>query len=62
MSFKNTSDPRTVPAYPLAEAARYLHMPEGTLGTWVVGRNYPAAGQTKNSPPLIHLCVFRRSR
>lgn len=55
MAFKNTSDPRTVPAYPLAEAARYLHMPEGTLRTWVVGRTYPAAGQTKNSPPLIHL-------
>ena len=30
-------------------------MPEGTLRTWVVGRNYPAAGQTKNSPPLINL-------
>ena len=30
-------------------------MPEGTLRSWVAGRFYPVAGQSKRSPPLIHL-------
>lgn len=60
MVFKNSVDPRNVPAYPVAEAARYLHMPEGTLRSWVVGRRYPAAGATRNSPPLIHLADPKR--
>jgi uncharacterized protein (DUF433 family) len=30
-------------------------MPEGTLRSWVVGRWYPVAGQSKRSRPLIHL-------
>jgi uncharacterized protein (DUF433 family) len=49
------NDPRLSPAYPVVEAARYLRMPEGTLRSWVVGRWYPAAGQSKRSRPLIHL-------
>src|SRR5271156_6157983 len=55
MAFKTTDDPRLLPAYPVAEAAHYLRMPEGTLRSWVVGRLYPVAGATKRSRPLIHL-------
>jgi len=39
----------------VAEAAHYLRMPEETLRSWVVGRLYPVAGQSKRSRPLIHL-------
>lgn len=35
------NDPREVPAYRMAEAARYLHMPAATLRSWFVGRTYP---------------------
>jgi uncharacterized protein (DUF433 family) len=48
-------DPRISPAYSGAEAAHYLRMPEGTLRSWVAGRLYPVAGQSKRSRPLIHL-------
>lgn len=55
MAFKSTHDLRLVPAYSVAEAAHYLRMPEETLRSWVVGRLYPAGGQSKRSRPLIHL-------
>ena len=61
MAFKRTAasygadDPRLLPAYPVAEAAHYLRMPEGTLRSWVVGRLYPVSGQSKRSRPLVHL-------
>jgi uncharacterized protein (DUF433 family) len=61
MAFKTTEirdemdDARMWPAYPVADAAHYLRMPEGTLRSWVVGRWYPVAGQSKRSRPLIHL-------
>lgn len=32
------ADPRNAPAYPIAEAARYLRLPVATLRSWVVGR------------------------
>lgn len=34
-------DPRALPAYTMADAARYLHVPAATLSTWFKGRNYP---------------------
>jgi uncharacterized protein (DUF433 family) len=49
------SDLRLSPAYSVAEAAHYLHMPEETLRSWVAGRLYPVGGQRKRSRPLIHL-------
>jgi uncharacterized protein (DUF433 family) len=55
MVFKPTDDLRLVPAYSVAEAAHYLRMPEATLRSWVVGRSYPAAGQSRRSRPLIHI-------
>ena len=47
------ADPRLAPMYSVAEAAHYLHMPAVTLLSWVAGRLYPVAGQTKRSRPLI---------
>lgn len=38
------TDPRERPAYPLAEAARYLRLPVATLRSWIAGRSYPKAG------------------
>jgi uncharacterized protein (DUF433 family) len=55
MAFRTTVDPRLLPAYAVAEAAHYLRMPEETLRSWVAGRLYSAAGQSKRSRPLIHL-------
>jgi len=60
MAFKTTDDPRLVPAYTVAESAHYLRMPEETLRSWVVGRLYPVARQSKRSRPLIHLDDPRR--
>lgn len=54
MAIKTTDDPRLVPAYTVAEAAHYLRMPEETLRSWVMGRLYPVAGQSRRSRPLIH--------
>jgi uncharacterized protein (DUF433 family) len=49
------NDVRLSPAYSVAEAAHYLHMPEETLRSWVAGRLYPVGGQRKRSRPVIHL-------
>jgi uncharacterized protein (DUF433 family) len=48
-----TVDPRSEPAYTLAEAARYLRLAPGTLRSWVVGRPYPTAAGTRTFAPLI---------
>ena len=53
--FKGNDDPRLQPAYTVAEAARYLRMPEVTLRSWLTGRLYPVAGRQRRSKPLIHL-------
>jgi len=55
MALKTTDDPRLLPAYSVAEAAHYLHMPEETLRSWVAGRTYPVAGQMKRARPLVHI-------
>ncbi|HET9065499.1 MAG TPA: DUF433 domain-containing protein [Gemmatimonadales bacterium] len=47
------NDRRNQPAYPLAEAARYLKLSPATLRTWVVGRDYPTARGTRHFEPLI---------
>ena len=46
---------RDQPAYPLAEAARYLRLPAPTLRSWVLGRSYPKAGGLEQFQPLIPL-------
>lgn len=40
-------DRREQPAYPLAEAARYLKLPPATLRSWVAERPYPKAGRVE---------------
>jgi uncharacterized protein (DUF433 family) len=51
------SDPRDVPAYSLADAARYLGMSKHTLRSWTVGRSYEKGGQRAAgfSEPLIRI-------
>jgi uncharacterized protein (DUF433 family) len=48
-------DPRELPAYSLAEAARYLRMPEVTLRSWVAGRPYPTKVGPRFFRPVIRL-------
>jgi len=46
---------RNQPAYGLAEAARYLKLPDATLRSWVVGRAYPKGNAVATFHPLIKL-------
>jgi uncharacterized protein (DUF433 family) len=43
------------PAYPLAEAARYLRLPPATLRSWIAGRSYPKRTGKGFFAPLITL-------
>ncbi len=44
-----------IPAYPVAEAARYLRIAVATLRSWVVGRTYARSGGNAFLEPLIRL-------
>ena len=46
---------REVPAYPIAEAARYLGLAPATLRSWVKGREYPTRKGSGHFTPLIRL-------
>jgi uncharacterized protein (DUF433 family) len=46
-------DPRTLPAYSVREAARYLHIPAATLRSWVAGREYPVRSGVGSFRALI---------
>lgn len=46
-------DPRDLPIYPLAEAARYLRLSPATLRSWVAGRTYPRTSDHGYSEPLV---------
>jgi uncharacterized protein (DUF433 family) len=46
---------RKAPAYPLAEAARYLRLAPATLRSWCVGRPYLRRDGTAHFRPLIQL-------
>jgi len=48
-------DPRDVPAYTLAEAAKYLRLAPATLRSWVVGRQYPRGREMAFFGPIIQL-------
>ncbi len=52
-------DPRDVPNYGLAEAARYLRLPVATLRSWVRGRSYPTQLGPRRFHPLIDLALDR---
>lgn len=46
-------DPRDLPAYTIAEAARYLGLSPATLRSWTVGRSYPRGNEVAFFEPLI---------
>jgi uncharacterized protein (DUF433 family) len=46
-------DPRELPAYGFADAARYLGVPAATVRSWVVGRTYPRQDGVGSFEPLI---------
>jgi uncharacterized protein (DUF433 family) len=46
-------DPRSIPAYTVAEAARCVRVPSATLRSWTVGRHYKTQEGKKFFPPLI---------
>ena len=48
-------DRKVVGTYPVAEAARYVHVAPATLRSWVLGRSYQTASGKSFSPPLIQL-------
>jgi len=50
---QTTYDPRTEPAYPVAEAGRYLRLPAATLRSWFAGRSYPTSAGTSRFEPLL---------
>jgi uncharacterized protein (DUF433 family) len=50
---KGTTFDRDLPAYTLAEAARYVRLPAATLRSWVLGRQYPTTDGSSDFPPLI---------
>lgn len=44
---------RDRPAYPVAEAARYLKVPAATLRSWFVGREYDTRGGARHFPAIV---------
>ncbi len=54
-SLYGSQDARELPAYGVAEAAAYLHIPAATLRSWVVGRTYPRTSDRGSFPPLIEV-------
>lgn len=46
-------DVYNVPTYPVKDAAGYLHIPEGTLRSWLNGRYYPIKDGKQYFQPLI---------
>ena len=48
-------DPRLAPAYTIAEAARYLQIPQPTVRSWVVGRDYPRQSGQARFEPVVKL-------
>jgi len=48
-------DTRNLPAYSYKDAEKYLHIPRGTLRSWVKGRTYKTKQGWQFSEPLIEL-------
>ena len=44
---------RNQPAYPIAEAGRYLKVPAATLRAWFVGRKYATASGERRFRPIV---------
>ena len=52
-------DPRDVPSYSIPEAAQYLGIPQATLRTWVLGRDYSVESGQKRFLPIIGIADRR---
>ncbi len=50
---KAFDDPREMPAYGIPNAARYLQLPQATLRSWVIGRDYATESGMKRFKPII---------
>lgn len=50
---KWANDVYHTPAYPVTDAARYLHIPVGTLRSWLQGRYYPTQEGKQYFEPLM---------
>ncbi len=50
---KWNDDIYNIPAYPVKDAAGYLHIPVRTLRSWLEGRSYPTKGGQQAFEPLI---------
>jgi uncharacterized protein (DUF433 family)/DNA-binding transcriptional MerR regulator len=48
-------DPRRIPAYTIAEAARYLHLPVATLRAWVLGQAYAGRVGPRRFRPVVQI-------
>jgi uncharacterized protein (DUF433 family) len=46
-------DPRELPAYSVAEAARYVDVPAATLRSWFSGRTYPRVDGVGSFEPVL---------
>ena len=46
-------DPRELPAYTVAEAARYVDVPAATLRSWFSGRTYPRVDGVGSFEPVL---------
>lgn len=46
-------DPRDLPNYTLAEAARWLAIRPSTLRVWLLGKNYQTKQGARKSPPVV---------
>jgi len=54
VNLRTTLDVRSLPAYSLGDAARYLHIPPSTVRCWVLGQSYPdAKGVARWLKPVI---------
>ena len=53
-------DPREIPAYGIAEAARYLDIPVSTLRSWTMGQTYTYRGQPNFFEPVIEIADLLR--
>ncbi len=53
-------NPRELPLYPIADAARVVRIHPATLRTWALGRSYPTRSGQKSWSPLIRAADPKR--
>jgi hypothetical protein len=53
---------RNLPAYSYRDAEKYLHIPHGTLRSWVRGRSYQTKQGKRFSEPVIELPDTKQQR